>query len=714
MLSAAYFRYRWSWYKPILDRGEAPADRCRVDVRRLPLRMPGEDAGERVPYALHSELERMFTGAVWRLQNYLERYMIEGVRISAHQLPRPDETGRELIRHLRRQCPHLPPHLLHHWCADSQGGAGLLKTLNGLWAQAWEQDQADVAPWAQAVNVLMLSLLRRAIGRLPDDHPRQTDQVMLGVVGGMYLWSLQRFLKQMVEGALEVTRIAAYEAMIVPVTPMAFLHRQPEDALLGDARHVIAAYGLEPDLIPRLRELRARAGGRNEAGILALLARDKLGDHLLKRSWARLSLRELAARTGQGGWMQWALDPKKLDAMLTRPQQACAGLAESLASLREYPFADWLLDAIAGGGKYRRAGPWRHDDVTLNAFRVFDEDLKVEVARRREERRWMDRRAIVAGSLREASADPLLEKAWREGKIVFLQPDFSRALHGGKRLSGRQACLRIEWSDWLAGMAVLLGPDMQPFLHHFADDVMKLLEMRKDVFVDDFSAAGCLLRGAASSLFDAGVALRRWMRARFSEHLPAGDETLAPATPMCLAMTGEWHVAELRQGSLGRRRLAFSLGVTQAIAGVGRDGGMDRLMARRKDRPNMRPLGDVWVTDMDAGEGDRVRLLCNHGFAVTLPALTALIGDIRSRAAVREYRIGRAEAGRVLRGFQLPEGMLDLIVIQADGDERPLFIVWVGKASLAGVEMDLYEVLEPDSEAARRIESEGLAQWAHR
>ncbi|RMD62161.1 MAG: hypothetical protein D6824_07115, partial [Planctomycetota bacterium] len=377
-------------------------------------------------------------------------------------------------------------------------------------------------------------------------------------------------------------------------------------------------------------------------------------------------------------------------------------------------FADWLLDAIEGGRKYRKTKPWQHDEITLNAFRVFDEDLKVEVARRKEERRWMDRRPALAGKSRGADADRLLETAWREGKIVFLQPDFSRALHGGKRLSGKQACLRVEWSDWLAGMAALHGSGMQDFLEqHFVDGVMSLLDGHEDVFVDDVSAAGCVLRGSASSLLSAGVALRRRMWEWYKDIADPGGEEHMPAVSLCLAMTGDWHFAELKHDKLGRRRLAFSLGLTQAASGISRDCGAGRLIALRDHKLNAKPLGGVRVEGVDTGAGGRVQLLYNNGFAVTLPALTELIGAIRSRAEVREYRVERAEAARVLRGFRLPEGALDLIVIEPGGDEAPLFIVRVGKPCLGGVDMDVYEVLDPGSEAVHLIAREGLSLWAH-
>jgi len=715
MLSSGYFRYRWSWYKPVLNRGEDPADRCRVDVRRLPLRMVGEDAAEYIPYGIHSNLIKMLTGSVRRLQEYMVRYMIEETKVSAHQLPQPDAASRAMIQHLRKSYPHLPVSLLHHWCADEQGGAGLYRVLNGLWEQSWKQDQADIAPWVQAVNILILKLLRSAIGQLPDEHGEQTDHVVMSVIGGVYLWALQEFLKKNVEGELEVTRISTYEAMIIPATPMAFFRRQPEDALLGDARHIIAAYGLEPDLIPRMRELRSRVGARNEAGILGLLGQDRMSDHLLKRSWARLSLKDMAGKTGQGGWMQWALDAKRLDQLLARPAKAGKELVEPLQSLRDHPFAAWLLDQIEGGRKSKKASPWQHDEIVLNAFRVFDEDIKVELARRQAEHAWQDRRADLAGKARGADADRVLETAYKEGNIVFLQPDFSQSLHGGKRLSGKQACLRVEWSDYLAGMGAIHGAGMQGFLEQaFSPGILHLLESREGIFLDELSAAGCLLRGPVVSLVQTGVALRHQLWGWYQDMMEAGGESNMPAVSMCMAMTGDWHFARQQHEKFGDRRVAFSLGLTQAASGVSRDCGAGRLIAYRDHKAGALPLGGVRVESVDTGTGHRVQVLYNNGFAITVPVLTELTSSIRHKADVREYHVDRASAKKVLRGIRLPDGFFDLIFIEIrGGEEVPMCIVRVGKPCLGGVDLEVYEVLDPTSEAVRLIAREGLSRWAH-
>jgi len=207
MLSPEYYDYRWSWYHPILQRGESTAKRCRDDARRLPLYVPGEDAREYVPYTVHPQVGTVFVTSVKRLYDYSVKYMIDGERVSAHQLPQMNPLAREMMKHLQSLYPHLPQTLLHHWCADESGGLALFKVWQDMWTQSWRQDQEDTAPWVPAVNVLMLHLLRNAIERLPNTHPEHNDHVMVSVLGGLYDWALRLFLKKHVDGAVEMTRI---------------------------------------------------------------------------------------------------------------------------------------------------------------------------------------------------------------------------------------------------------------------------------------------------------------------------------------------------------------------------------------------------------------------------------------------------------------------------------------------------------------------------
>ncbi len=715
MLSSEYFQYRWGCYKAILNRGEYPAGCCNVDVRKLPLRMAGEDATEYIPYALHSGTIRELIMPVRRLQEYMVRYIVNGEKVSAHQLPQPDAVSRAMIQHLRRHFPHLPVHLLHHWCADEQGGAGLYRVLNGLWQQSWKQSHEDSAPWSQAVNILILKLLRSAIGQLPDEYAEQTDHAMISVLGGMYLWAVQGFLKKNVEGVLDVTRALICDAMLVPVTPMAFSQRQPEDALLGDTRHIIGAYGLEPDIIPRMRELCSGMEPGHEGDVLSLLGQDRMDDHLLKRSWARLSIRDMAEKSGQGGWMQFALDARRLDQLLAVSGKAGKELIKPLQSLHAHPFAAWLLDQVDGGRTSGNGSPWRHDNVTLKAFQVFDEDVKVELARRQAECRWQNRRDDLAGAGRGSEADLALEKAYREGDIVFPQTDSSQSLHCSKGVSSRQACLRVEWSNYLTGMARLHGPGMQDFMEQsFSTGILHVLAGGDGVFLDDFSASGCLLRGPVAPLIRVGIAIRDQLWGWYQDMMENGQEGHMPPIPMCIAMTEHWHFARQQHEIFGDRHVAFSPGLMQVASGVSRDDGLGQLIACRDRKEGLVSLGNVRVESVGVDADNRVRMLYNNGFAMTTPVLTALISSIRHKADIREYHVDTASAGKVLRDYRLPDGSFDLIIIGIrGGEEPPLFIVRVGKTCLGGIDIEIYEVLDPATEAVRLITEEGVPRWGH-
>ncbi len=703
MISPEYFSFRWSWYRPILGRGEDPASRCRVEVRRLPLRMPGADAGEYIPYAVHSAIEQTIQQALRRLQDYAIRYMVKGEKVSAHQLPTMDARARAMVAHLSAQYPHLPRRLLHHWCADEKGAPALLGVWEGLWEQGWRQDQADVAPWVPAVNVLLLKLMRQAIRALPSDEEATTNHVMLCVVGGLYAWSLLAFLKRYLEGVVEVTRVATYESMVLPATPMAFLHHQPEDALLADDAVVIRAYGLEADLIPKMRALREKLGPKNEGGILRLVARDRLGAHLLRRTWARLSLWQLACASGNGQWMDWVLHAKKLDRLLAGQERLPDPLLNELGDHRDLPVAQWLAAQAEGGKAAKRAGePWLTDEITLNAFRVFDEDVKVELARRRAEKSWLDRKPELAAKARGPEADKALEKAYQEGELVFIQPDVDRALHSGKSLALRQGCLRIEWSDYLAGMNALAGAQSAQFLsERFAPGLTKILDRDESVFLDEWSASGCLLRGAVPNLVRAGLAMRRQMREWFLE-LSDNDEANLPSVSMCLALIGDWVSTSVEHKRFGTLRLNFALSVPQADAGVSRDCGVGRLIAYRDYKAGRKPLGGVRVERVDTGVGQTVHVLYNNGFALTSQAVAELTSALSAKAVIREYRLPRSEAQALLPEFRLPSGGLDLVTVQPKGsEEAPWLIVRVGKPCLGGVDVEIFELLDPDGRPAR-------------
>lgn len=740
MISPDYFDFRWSWYRPILNRQERPGDRCAVEVRRLPIRMSGQDAGEYIPFAVDSSVEKAISGSLRRLQDYAIRYMVRGEKVSAHTLPPMDDKVRAMVAYLRKQNPHLSRDLLHHWCAEPQGAVALLNVCEVLWEQGWKQDQADAAPWVPAVNVLLLRLIRAAIASLSDDEAATTNHVMLCVVGGLYVWALQEFLKHYLEGVVEVARISNYESMMLPATPMVFLHHQPDSSLLADDSRLIRIYGLEPEIVPQMRHLIAKVGSKNQGGILALLAKEKLGEHLLRRTWARLSLWRLAMKTGHGFWMRWVLDAKRLDQLLAGQVKLDGAAVEDLKVHHEEPVAIWLLAQMSGGKAAKQSDdPWLRDKITLLAFRVFDEDVRVEIARRNAERSWLDRKDDLTSSGaqrtglvgisevrapgglrggRNIDGEKRLEKAWQDGELVFIQPEVTKALHSGRALSQRHGCMRVEWSDYLACMHALTGSEAERFLaERFMPTLFRAVEGRENIFLDECSGSGCMLRGSVLSLTEVALQLRESLHKLFLETTGQQDDSLSstsfPVIAMCMDMTGEWSFSALKHAKLGTQHIAFSLAVPQVEAGISRDAGVGRMMRLRDEKLNQKPIGSVNVEPVKAGAGETVQVVYNEGVAMTSSAMGELTRVLKGKAEVREFRLSASQVKGVLDGYRVPLGGLELLVIQRFGDEggTPWLLMKAGKPSLAGVDVELYELLDEHSQAAENILEQGLIRW---
>ena len=737
MISPDYFSYRWSWYKPILDRQEEPAARCVINVNMLPVRATGSELGDFIPYAVHSAIERSLALSLSRLQDYAIRYMVRGEKVSAHTLPNMDAKARSMVSHLRQQHPHLSREMLHHWCADSKGGQIILNLCESLWEQGWKQDQADSAPWVPAINILMLKLIRQAMAGLPSGEDEITNQVMLNVVGSLYVWALQSFLKDYLEGVVEVRRVAGYEAMMLPVTPVAFLRYQQDIALLPDDTRIIRAYGLEPEIVSQLRYLRVRGGQKNEGGMLALLAKDKLGAHLLKRTWARLSLWKLAVDTGHGAWMKWVSSAKELDRLLVGQGHLDSTTVERLRGCTDHPVAAWLVAQIDGGSAARKAGePWLQDDITLMAFRVFDEDVKVEAARRRSEQLWGDQRSAITSRGRARSgggtgelyggrtdsqgteSDRMLEKAWQDGELVFIQQDNTKALHSGKALMNKLGYLRIEWSDYLGSICALMGSDHGKFLSQkFLPGVIGIIERYDSLLLDECSASGCLVRGSAIELVQVGEAIRQQLRSWYLEILAKEADTprsgKAPPISMCLDMADEWVYARQQHKRLGDHKIVFAQVLRRINAGVKRDAGVVQIVAARNERMNLRPVGGVHVEQVATGTGESVYVLHNEGFMLMAKAVNELTRVLTGKASMKRFTLRGTQLAGVLDDVRLSGRDMELLVIQRHGFEKkmPWLLVKAGSLSLADSDVDVYELLDPESDVAKLIATKGLKQW---
>ncbi len=746
MISPDYFSFRWSWYRPILNRHEQPAHRCAVNVRRLPIRISGEDAREYIPYVIHPQVARTISTSLHRLQDYAVRYEVRREKVSAHQLPNMDEKVRRMVAYLRKQNPHLSRDLLHHWCADPEGATALLHVCEVMWEQGWKQDQADAAPWVPAINVLLLKFIREGIASLSDEHADKTNHILLCVIGGLYIWALQRFLKRYLEGVVEVNRIASYESMMLPATPMAFLQYQPDANLLADDSRVIRAYGLEPEIVPRMRLLRSKVGMHNEGGMLQLLAKDELGAHLQRRSWARLSLWKLGMDSNYGGWMRYVLDAKRLDQLLAKQVQPDAAAIDNLKANQDAPVAKWLLAWLQGGRAAKAVGePWLEDNITLMAFRVFDEDVKIEVARRASEKSWLDRKDklaskenapsttrptsgmraagglrsggnVAAGKGAAGEVAALLDRAWRDGDLVLIQLDVTKALHSGRALSQRQGCLRIEWSEYLVGLSAWHGAEAGNYLSHtFLPGILSLVHGRDGVFLDNCSASGCSLRGSILHLTETGIALQQQLKQWFAASAQQkNDNTLnLPFISICMDMTGEWTFSELNDPNMGHYRIAFSLAVPQVEAGLRRDSKIGKLIVDRNTKQSIKPIGRVHLEPVKTAEGLILQVLHNTGFALTAAAVTELTSLLAKKVSIKSYRLNSTQLQGVLDGYHIPPGGLELLVIHSftSDNEPPWILMKAGKANLGAGDLDLFELLDSDALATQQIIERGLIRW---
>ncbi|RME84408.1 MAG: hypothetical protein D6771_04545, partial [Zetaproteobacteria bacterium] len=494
---------------------------------------------------------------------------------SLHRLPKLDAHGRAQVQALRADYPHLPVPLLHHWCADERGAPRLFAVCRALWEKAWAQQQRDQAPWVVAVHALILGLIRQAAASANRDQDESVDHAMLCVGGGLFQRELAAFLREQVGGDVDLTTLAALEGMAIAATPFVFIGRQLPAPLIADDPRMIRLYGLEPELVPRMRALRAKLGFRQEGGMLNLLVRDALGDHLLRRAWARLSLWEVAIRTRNGKWMQWVLDVKALDRLLRGERPPPAMLAE-LSGLRDMPFAAWFLSWIERGKPPADARPWTTDVRVLNAFRVFEEDARIEGERRKSEAAWLDQGEALAGRMQGAEAVRKFEAAWREGEIVWITTDpEAPLLHGAAATV--QGCLRISWSDYLAAMLPLYGEGAQAFLAEtFAPKIAEILSA-KHCFVESLSGEGALVRGETSALVRLAGRLRAAL-AEWWQEVRDDPQKPMPLAPIGIAVMGDWLAVS------GARSWAFSTAVAVADGLIAHEFGAGRLLRWRAQK----------------------------------------------------------------------------------------------------------------------------------
>jgi len=153
--------------------------------------------------------------------------------------------------------------------------------------------------------------------------------------------------------------------------------------------------------------------------------------------------------------------------------------------------------------------------------------------------------------------------------------------------------------------------------------------------------------------------------------------------------------------------------VPQVDAGVTRDAGVGMLIHARDSKLGLKPVGGVRVEAVATGTGQTVQMLYNTGFALTAAAVTELTSALANKASIRDFRPSEKQMKGVLDGHRLPRGGLELLVIQRHGvkDELPWLLMKAGRPCLAGTDVEVFELLDADSEPAKQIVYQGLRQW---
>lgn len=728
MLSVKEMLARLKLLQEVRRQGRNAVEMCRIRVREMPLVTAGEDANEYIPYALHPDVAGQLGQAVRRLRDHMVRYIIEGTTVSAHKLPQHSPRSSAMMQWLRANQPQLSTHLLHHWCADEQGAGAMRSLLHENWLKAWRSELPGGAisderrlQWLGAVNILLLGLLRHEVQRQPDEHAETLDGVMVHVLGASFRWLVDEFVKEQLGDASDEQRQAIHLQLAVPATALAFFRCQPKGRIFADSAHMVAAYGLEADLLPRMRQASEEMQGEPASAILADLAAESMSDHLLKRSWARLSLRDMAESSGQAVWNRWAQDSKRLDALLHAPGKVAAELQAALEGFGKLPFADWLLShnrkkGLLGMGGGPDTTPWREDERLLQVFRLFEFDALLERERRAAGECWLNRESVLVGPGRGSEAGRILVEAHAKGKVVLLQKDAQAPLFVPGGEAAAQGALVVDWTEYLRIVERSTGRGMERFLEQvFQPGVVELIKSLEGVFADSFSASGMVLRGGLPKLLLAGIALRRLLEKWLEELDATSEELLAEdaVVSMCIAQLGDWSVArQLENAPAGR--LAFSQGLAQAKSAVSRNDGLRRLLLSFDARDGKRPPGGVRVENIRMADGKSIPILCNRGFSLTGTAMQALLAS-SAQLNFQSFRAPDDSADSPgFTAFRLPggcaEGFLMHVAGVAAAESETHVLLRIGKVLLGTSVEDIYEVMDPHAPGYNML-ANGAPGW---
>ncbi|MDQ6995040.1 MAG: hypothetical protein Q9M18_05535, partial [Mariprofundaceae bacterium] len=407
--------------------------------------------------------------------------------------------------------------------------------------------------------------------------------------------------------------------------------------------------------------------------------------------------------------------------LITRPETLPQAAVDLLSQSIEFPIAAWILARLNPKTK-KKANldtPWLKDERVLQAFRVFEEDVAIEQRRRKAEVVWIDRHEAVAGKGRGKEVEQALNQAWEAGTLIYFQ-GAEASLHSGSSLSAQQACLRIDCATYLYD----IGNISNNFEHLIKDKltakIFHQLQQSKNIFMDYINGTGCLLRGDVVELLHEGYAIYRLMHELYIESDNEDDKTNAiqtskinksiPSPSICMTMQGDWNVVNGAHPAWGEFRIASSAAMAQASAGLAHDENIARLIAWKNKKTNKLSLGGIHIEGVDIGGGNMLPILHNQGFAVSNTVMHAYADEMTQSAQVKELSLDREQASAVFSKYRITGNTFDITTVMYE--DEILVFTKVGVTRLNGRTTEMYELLQPTSDAANLIRSEMLMSWA--
>jgi hypothetical protein len=230
-----------------------------------------------------------------------------------------------------------------------------------------------------------------------------------------------------------------------------------------------------------------------------------------------------------------------------------------------------------------------------------------------------------------------------------------------------------------------------------------------------------LIRGDAVELLNEAYTIYRLMDELYLEiiHDDDNDNLIQdnkdkehPSPSICMTMQGDWQIINGSYPSWGDFRIASSASMAQADAALAHDENVGRLITWRNKKAGKTSLGRIHIEGLDIGGGNILPILHNQGFALTHTVMDAYLKSIGQQANIKELSLDQYQAASIFSKYRRMGDTFDVTTVIPHDDEADMLIfVKIGATRLNGSTTEIYELLNPTSEAATLIRSELLMSW---